>query len=71
MIHMAKRWTLGTTDLSNLLKVVIYSGLAAMVVSLLDLLPNVDVPLKYAWLVPLVNVVLVAVKKYFEDTPME
>lgn len=68
---MSKKYTLTTTDGSNILKVLIYSGLSAIVVCAIGLLPDVDVPVKYAFLIPLVNVVLVAVKKYLEDTPFE
>ena len=64
---MAKSYELDKKDMSNLGKVAIYSGLAAALAVLVGALTEIDFPVKYAPLVPIINVLLVGLKDYFEN----
>lgn len=64
---MAKRFKLDKSDGGNLLKVLIYTVLTSIVVGLIAFWTNFDLPVQLLWLSPLVNTLLVAIKKYFED----
>ena len=64
---MSVQYKLDAEDGGKILKVVIYSGIAAGIASLIAIIPEVEVPIAWMWLVPIVNTALVAVKKFFEN----
>lgn len=55
-------------DLRAILKALIYSGGSALVLTAISILPQIDIPASYMWLVPIVNTLLVMAKKFFSDT---
>ena len=65
---MSKRYSLNFFDGNKIFKVVIYSALSAGLVSLINIIPDVDVPDRYIWIVPIVNILLVSLKKFFTKT---
>lgn len=58
---------LNSTDLPGIIKTITYAGSSAIIVSIIALLPQVDVPEKWIWLVPLINTFLVVANKFFKD----
>lgn len=63
---MSPRYSLNKEDGMKILKVVLYTAASAVIASLLSVLQNLDVPPEYAVIVGIVNVLLVAGKKFFE-----
>jgi hypothetical protein len=61
----SKQFSLDKADLLHLLKVVAYSGISAALAALAASLGDIDVPVKYAMLVPVVNTVLVSLQRFF------
>lgn len=57
------QYKLNKEDLTSILKVVLWSGLSAMVGTLITVVNQLDVPAEYLFIVPIVNTVLVAVHK--------
>jgi hypothetical protein len=64
---MSKRFTVDKKDGLNILKVLIWTVVSAVVVALINLIGKLNVPVEYLWLMPLVNVILVAVKKFCDE----
>ena len=64
---MSVKYTLDKSDLTNLVKVVIYSTIASFLGIIVANLTNIDVPTQYAFIVPIINTLLVGLKKYFEN----
>lgn len=65
---MSQRFHLNSrADWSAILKAIAYAGGAAAVVSAIRLLPQIEFPVQYVWLGPLINVFLVMAKKFFEN----
>jgi len=62
---MSKKYKLDATDATKIFKVVMYAGASGVLVSLIGILPQIDVPMKWIWLLPIVNISLVAIKKVF------
>lgn len=62
----SKKYTLNKEDLINIAKVLGYAGASAVVTSALLIMQEVEIPAEYAMVAVIVNVVLVAVKKYLE-----
>lgn len=63
---MSSRYSLNKEDGMKILKVVLYTAASAVIASLLSVLQDLDVPPEYAVIVGMVNVLLVAGKKFFE-----
>jgi len=55
-------------DWKGISKVFIYSGGSALVLTAINILPQIEIPAGYLWLVPIVNILLVMAKKFFSDT---
>jgi len=64
---MAERFKLETKDGKDAGKVFLWSAGAAIVAVLIDLIPNVNFPGGVVVLVPIVNTILVALKRFLED----
>ena len=62
----SKKYTLNKEDLINIAKVLGYAGASAVVTSAMLIMQEVEIPAEYAAIAVIVNVVLVAVKKYLE-----
>ena len=63
---MATRFKLDTKDGKNAWKVLIYSLASSIIASLVLWLSNVEFPTQYLAFVPIINVILVAAKDFFE-----
>ena len=63
---MSAKYTLNKEDGKKILKVILYTVASAVIASLLSVLQNLDVPPQYAVILGVVNVLLVAGKKFFE-----
>jgi len=63
---MSAKYTLNKEDGKKILKVILYTAASAVIASLLSVLQNLDVPPQYAVILGVVNVLLVAGKKFFE-----
>ena len=64
-------YQLSKVDLINIGKVVLWSCISTLVACVIALLPNVVLPLQWAWLIPLVNTVLVALYKFVSNKSAE
>ena len=64
---MSTRFTLNGTDAKGLLKVLLYTVATAVVIGLIDFFSAFDFPVQYLWVAPVINVVLVALKNFFES----
>ena len=60
------RWQISKADLISIGKVALYSVVSALVGTLIIIIPQVDVPAAWLWLVPVINIILVAVKQFFD-----
>ena len=65
---MSKKYTLDKEDLLQIAKVVGYTTASAMVSSLIIALQDTDIPVEYATYAMVLNVILVAAKKYLSGT---
>jgi sulfite exporter TauE/SafE len=59
----SKRLRLGKEDLMNLLKVLCYTAVTAILATLLDMLESINLSENWYWIIPAINVILVALKK--------
>lgn len=64
---MAKKYSLDKTDMTNLVKVAVYSGIASFLGVIIANTGDIDIPANYGFIVPIVNVILVAVKDFLEN----
>ena len=64
---MSKKYTLDKNGLKQIVKVIGYAGSSAIIVSLIGILPDIDVPSNWIWAVPVINILLVAIKKFFTE----
>ena len=64
---MSQRYQLDRENEIKIIKALGYSVLSALVVSLLNILPNVDFPAQWLWVVPVVNTLLVVVKQFVSE----
>ena len=64
---MANRFKLDTKDGKNAWKVLLYSVASSLIASLVLWLSNVEFPTQYLAFVPIINVILVAAKDFFEN----
>ena len=63
----SKRFTLNKEDGANILKVLAWTVASALVAALISLLNVVEFPVEWVWVVPVINTVLVALKKFITD----
>jgi hypothetical protein len=64
---MSKRYSLNNEDGLKILQVLGWTVSSAIIAFAIDLIPNIDVGANYAWLVPMINTVLVVLKKFVQD----
>jgi len=62
----SQKYQISKEDLLKMGQVLLWSGLSAVAGALLTLLPQIDIPAGYLFLVPIINTVLVAVKKFID-----
>ena len=60
------RWQFSKADLISIGKVALYSAVSALVGTLIIIIPQVNVPAGWLWMVPVINIVLVAAKQFFD-----
>lgn len=63
----SKKFELSKKDLSKAGQVVLWSGASAIIGALITLLPQINFPVQWLFLVPLVNTLLVTLKKFIVD----
>jgi len=63
----SKPFSLGEAEAINIFKVFAWTVGSALVVLLIDLLGVVEVPAQYAFIVPMVNTALYALKEWVAD----
>ena len=60
------RWQFSKADLIYIGKIAAYSAISALVGTLIIIIPQVNVPAGWLWIVPVINIVLVAAKQFFD-----
>ena len=63
----SKKYSFNKEDIVEIAKVIGWSMASALVVVLIDVVGMLDFPTEYAFVVPIVNVVLVALKKFIQE----
>ena len=63
----SKRYTLNKEDGQEIAKVIGWTLAAALVTVLIDVVGLIDMPAQYALIVPIVNTILVALKKFIQE----
>jgi len=63
----SQKFQLSKDDLLKMGQVILWSGASAVVGAVLTLLPQIDIPAAYLFLVPIINTVLVALKKLLDQ----
>ena len=63
----SKKYSFNKEDIAEIAKVIGWSMASALVVVLIDVVGMLDFPTEYAFVVPIVNVVLVALKKFIQE----
>lgn len=64
---ISPRWKLNKVDAEKIIVVALYSLGSTLCVTLVALIPTVEVPVEWMWLIPVVNTLAVTLKKWFED----
>lgn len=62
----SKKFSLNVDDLQNLVKVAFYAGVSAALTVVMTYISSLEVDPAVAIFVPIVNLLLVAAKKYFD-----
>lgn len=62
-----ERYKFGTPELKSTFKVLLWTVASALVVFLIDMLGAIEIPVQYLTYVPLVNVVLYAIKEWLAN----
>ena len=63
----SKRFKLNTDDGKEILQVIGWTLLSALVVVLLDVVQAIEFPAQYVFVVPIANTLLVAAKKWVQE----
>jgi hypothetical protein len=64
---MSKKYSLNIEDGLSILKVFGWVVASAVVAFTIDLIPSIEIGANYAWLVPMINTALVALKKFIQE----
>ncbi len=67
MQQTSQQWSFDRNDAIHTLKVFGWSLAASLVALAVSLIPNVHVPVEYAFLVPVVNSLLVAAQRLIQE----
>ncbi len=62
---MSQKYSLNKTDGIKILKVLGWSAGSAIVSALITIIANIDLPVQYVWIIPIVNTILVTAQKFF------
>lgn len=62
---MSKKYTLNRENLWKIFKVILWSGMAAVIASLIAVLKEIDIPAQWVWAVPIINTILYSLKEFF------
>jgi len=60
-----KKRSLNSENLKKIGKVILWSGISGAIVSAITILPDIDLPAKYVWAVPIINTILYTLKELF------
>ena len=63
----ATKYQLNKDGAIKILMVLGWSCLSAFIATLISLVPDIDIPVEWIWLVPLINSTLVAAKKFVDE----
>ena len=63
----AGKYQLNKDGAIKILMVIGWSCLSAFIASLIAVVPDINVPLEWIWLVPVINSTLVALKKFIDS----
>jgi len=63
----SKRFQLNKSDLIKIGYVLLWSLGSALIAQIILVIQNLNVPVEYTFLIPIVNTLLVALKKFLED----
>jgi hypothetical protein len=65
---MSELYSFNQEDLLKILKVAGYLAASTLITFLLSLIPQLNVPANWAWMLPIVNILLVAAKNFFTNS---
>lgn len=65
---MSPKYTLNELDYKKILQTLAFSGLSAIFASLIIIVANTEFPPEWAFLVPVINTILYALKRFFEGS---
>lgn len=63
---MSPKYTLNELDYKKILQTLAFSGLSAVFAALIIVVGDTQFPPEYAFIVPVINTLLYAAKRYFE-----
>jgi hypothetical protein len=61
---MSAKFTYDSEDIKKIAKTAAFSVASVIIVAAINALPHVQIPTDYMWVVPVVNTLLVAAKKW-------
>jgi len=61
------KFELNKKDLTHILKVAAYAGVSAALGFVIASIDQINIPMQYAFIVPMVNVVLVSLQRYLSS----
>ena len=65
---MSPKHSLNELDYKKILQTLAFSGLSAIFAALIIVVADTEFPPEYAFIVPLINTILYAAKRYFEGS---
>ena len=65
---MSPKYTLNQIDYKKILQTLAFSGLSAIMAALIIIVADTEFSPEYAFLVPIINTILYAAKRFFEDS---
>jgi hypothetical protein len=65
---MSPKYTLNELDWKKILQTLAFSGLSAIFAALIIIVQDIQFPPEYAFLVPLINTILYAAKRFFQGS---
>lgn len=63
---MSKKYQLNQEDGAKIIKALIFSLASSLIAFLIALIPSLDIPAEYVFLVPLINGALYTAKRFFD-----
>ncbi len=65
---MSPKYTLNELDWKKILQTLAYSGLSAIIAALIVILEGIEFPPEYLFIVPIINSILYAAKRFFQGS---